>query len=195
MANAGSQSSSRTAGEPTGQQAENPQPADTQGIAPSVADGPAVGEIVKKIQTQIRDLVADEVALAKSELVPSAKNAGVGAGVMIGALYFVLNAFILLYIAAALAIWAWLPIPVAAGFAIMGGVLVIIAAILGIVGLIAVKKIKGPKRTVAHGKQTAEAVKQAISRGNTAASAPQIEATSQHSAVTSGQETTNQATH
>jgi uncharacterized membrane protein YqjE len=181
MASAGSQSSSRTAGDSTDQQ-----PAD--GIqASAVTDSPAVGEIVKKIQSQIQSLVTDEVALAKAELVPSAKNAGMGAGVFIGALYFVLNAFILLYIAAALAIWAWLPIPIAVAFVIMAGVLVVIAAILGIVGLVAVKKIKGPKRTVAHGKQTAAAVRQAISRGNAAASTPQVEATGQQPAVTSSQ--------
>lgn len=186
MANAGSEPSSRAAGESADQPAGSPPP----GATSPAAETPAVAEIVKKIQTEVRALVKGEVELAKSEIVPSVKNAGMGAGVFIGALYFILNAAILLFIAGALAIWTWWDFPIALSFVIMAAVLVVIAGILGLVGLIAVKKVKGPKRTVAHGKQTADAVKQAVSRGNAAASAPQVEAaSSQPQAVARGQET------
>lgn len=182
MANAGSSSTGRAGGKSVDQQAraDESQPSMAQ---PSTSD-PAVGEIVKKIQTDVRELVQGEVQLAKSELVPSAKNAGMGAGVFIGALYFILNAAILLFIAGALAIWKWLDVPIAVAFVIMAGVLIVVAGVLGLIGLIAVKKVKGPKRTVAHGKQTADAVKQAIARGNAAASAPPVESADQRPEVT-----------
>jgi hypothetical protein len=135
-----------------------------------------VGDIVKDIQGEIRTIVKGEIDLAKSELVPSAKNAGVGAGAFTGALYFMLNALLLLYVAGALAIWQWLDIPIALGFVIMAGVLIVIAAILGLFGLGRVKKVKGPDRAIAQGQQTADAVKTAIARGNAAATAQQIEA-------------------
>jgi hypothetical protein len=115
------------------------------------------------------------VELAKSELVPSAKNAGIGAGAFSGALYFLLNALLLLYVAGALAISEWLNIHIALGFVIMGGVLIVIAGILGLIGLSRVKKVKGPDRAIAQGQQTADAVKTAIARGNAAATAQQIE--------------------
>lgn len=152
--------------------------------AAPTANSPEVRDIVQKIQTEIRTLVKGEVELAKSELIPSVKNAGMGAGVFIGALYFILNAAILLFIAGALAIWRWLDLPIAVAFVIMAGVLVVLAGILGLIGLIAVKKVKGPQRTVAHGKQTADAVKQAVSRGNAAASAPAVGQAEQPAAVT-----------
>lgn len=168
MANAESEPGSRATGQSVDQQAGSPSQEPASGAAPTAADTPAVGEIVQKIQTEVRSMVKGEVELAKSEIVPSVKNAGVGAGVFVGALYFILNAAILLFIAGALAIWTWWDLPIALAFVIMAAVLVVIAGILGLVGLIAVKKVKGPRRTVAHGKQTADAVKQAISRGNAA---------------------------
>lgn len=194
MANAGSEPSSRAAAKTADQRAGSSQQAPTRSGAaasktPSGADAPAVGEIVQKIQTEVRGLVKGEVELAKSELVPSVKNAGKGAGVFTAALYFILNAAILLFIAGALAIWNWLELPIALAFVIMAGVLVVIAGILGLIGLIAVKKVKGPQRTIAHGRQTADAVKQAIARGNAAASAPPVEAATQTQAVTRGKDT------
>jgi hypothetical protein len=134
-----------------------------------------VGDILKDIQTEISTLIKDEVELAKKELVPSARNGGMGAGLFVGALYFILNALLLLYVAGSLAIWKWLNLPIALGFVIMAGVLIVIAVILALVGLVLVKRVKGPKQTIAQGKRTADAVKAAISRGNAAATAPKIE--------------------
>src|SRR4051794_2104251 len=143
--------------------------------AASTPPARGVGDIVKDIQGEIRTIVKGEVELAKTELVPSAKNAGIGAGAFSGALYFLLNALLLLYVAGSLAIWQWLDIPIALGFVIMAGVLIVIAGILGLVGLSRVKKVKGPDRAIAQGQQTADAVKTAIARGNAAATAKQIE--------------------
>lgn len=136
---------------------------------------PGVKDVVKSIQGDIKQLVQDEIELAKQELVPSAKNAGIGAGVFSGALYFVLNALILLFIAGSLAIWKWLDLPIALGFVIMAGVLLVVAAILGLIGYTRFRKVKPPQETIAQGQKTADTVKLAIARGNAAATAKKIE--------------------
>jgi len=138
---------------------------------------PGVKDILDKIKSDVQVLVKGEIELAVSELKPSATNAGIGAGMFSGALYFVLNALILLFIAGALAIWKWLDVPIAVAFVIMAGVLIVIAGILGLIGYLRVKKVKGPDATIAEGKQTAESVKSAIARANAAANAQQIEGT------------------
>ena len=138
---------------------------------------PAVGDIVKDIQNDIKSMVQNEVALAKSELVPSAKNAGIGAGLFAGAGYFAACAAALLFMAGALAIWRWLNIPIALGFVIMAAILLVVAAILGLVGFTRVKKVKGPNKTIAQAKTSVNAVKGAIQEGRAAAKAPLIEGT------------------
>lgn len=137
----------------------------------------SVGDVVKDIQNDIRSLVQNEVALAKAELIPSAKNAGIGAGLFAGAGYFAACAAALLFIAGSLAIWKWLNIPIALGFVIMAALLLIVAAILGGIGYALVKKVKGPKQTIAQAKTSVDAVKGAIQQGNAAAKAPLIEGT------------------
>lgn len=153
---------------------------DGDGIRPERATSttqpaPAVKDILDKIKSDVQVLVRGEIELAVSELKPAAAHAGVGAGMFSGALYFVLNAFILLFIAGALAIWKWLDLPIAVAFVIMAGVLIVIAGILALIGLVLVKKVKGPDAAIAEGKQTADSVKAAIARGNAAATAKQIE--------------------
>jgi uncharacterized membrane protein YqjE len=142
-----------------------------------VPQAPGVRDILQDIQADVSTLIKSEVELAKQELVPSAKNAGVGAGMFSGALYFVLNAFILLFIAGALAIWQWFHVPIAVAFVIMAGVLIVVAGILGLIGYLRVRKVKGPEQAIAQGQQTADSVKAAIARGNAAATAKRIEGT------------------
>ncbi len=132
-----------------------------------------VGDIVKSITGDVKLLVRDEIQLAKSELVPAAKNAGIGAGLFGAAGYFAICALSVLYFAAAFAlaqvVETWL------AFLIVGVALLLVAAALGLVGLMLVKKVRGPKRTIASANATVAEVKAAVQRGNAAATAPQIE--------------------
>jgi hypothetical protein len=133
-----------------------------------------VGDIVKSITDDVKLLVRDEIELAKAELVPAAKNAGIGAGMFGAAGYFAICALSVLYFAAAFGLVAlglsyWL------AFLIVGVVLLVIAAVLGLVGLVLVKKVKGPQRTIANVNTTVAELKAAVQRGNDAAKAPQIE--------------------
>ncbi|WP_375426236.1 phage holin family protein [uncultured Friedmanniella sp.] len=133
-----------------------------------------VGDIVKSITDDVKLLVRDEIQLAKAELVPAAKNAGIGAGMFGAAGYFGICALSVLYFAAAFGLVAlglsyWL------SFLIVGVVLLVVAAVLGLIGLTLVKKVKGPQRTIASVNTTVAELKGAVQRGNDAAKSPEIE--------------------
>lgn len=134
----------------------------------------AVGDIIKNITDDVKLLVQDQVELAKAELTPAAKKGGTGLGLFGVAGYFALSASILLYVAAAFGLVnaglaPWL------AFLIVGVALLLIAGILGGVGYLVVRKIKGPDRTIAQAKQSVAEVKEAAQRAVAAANAPQIE--------------------
>ena len=134
----------------------------------------AVGEIIKNITDDVKLLVQDQIELAKTELVPAAKNGGTGAGLFGAAGYFALSATILLYFAAAFGLVEaglspWL------AFLIVGVALLFIAGILAGIGYLFIKRVKGPDRTIAQANRAANEVKSAAERALAAASAPEIE--------------------
>ena len=126
-----------------------------------------VGDIVKSITGDVKLLVRDEIQLAKSELVPAAKNAGIGAGMFGAAGYFAISALSVLYFAAAFGLAEVLPTWLA--FLIVGVVLLVIAAVLGLVGLVLIRKVKGPQRTIASANATIAELKAAVQRSSSAA--------------------------
>lgn len=132
-----------------------------------------VSDLIKGISDDVKLLVRDEIQLAKAELVPAAKNAGIGAGLFGAAGYFAICALSVLYFAAAFALAQvmdeWL------AFLIVGVALLLIAAVLGLVGLVLVKRVKAPEKTIANANATVAEIKAAVQRGNAAATAPQIE--------------------
>jgi hypothetical protein len=133
----------------------------------------SVSDLIKGISDDVKLLVRDEIQLAKAELVPAAKNAGIGAGLFGAAGYFAICALSVLYFAAAFALAqvmeTWL------AFLIVGVALLLIAAVLGLVGFLLVKRVKAPEKTIAHANATVAEIKAAVQRGNAAATAPQIE--------------------
>jgi Putative Actinobacterial Holin-X, holin superfamily III len=134
----------------------------------------AVGDIIKNITDDVKLLVQDQVELAKAELTPAAKKGGTGLGLFGVAGYFALSASILLYFAAAFGLVeaglaAWL------AFLIVAVALLLIAGILGGIGYLVVRKIKGPDRTIAQANQSVAELKEAAQRAVAAANAPQIE--------------------
>lgn len=139
-----------------------------------MADSPAVGDLVKSISDDVKHLVQSEIELAKAELIPSAKKAGIGAGMFGGAGYFGINGLTLLYVAIALGIFA-LGLPLWLSFLIVAVVLLLLAGILALIGLRNVKQVKGPERTIAQAQTTVAEIKGAVQHANAAAKAPQIE--------------------
>jgi hypothetical protein len=138
-----------------------------------VADLP-VGDIIKNITDDVKLLVQDQIELAKTELIPAAKNGGTGAGLFGVAGYFSLSATILLYFAAAFGLVAaglaaWL------AFLIVAAALLLIAGICAGIGYLFVKRVKPPERTIAQANLATTEVKGAAERALAAAKAPQIE--------------------
>jgi hypothetical protein len=131
-------------------------------------------EEIVGLRDDIVALVKAEVALAKAELTPKAKTAGIGAGMLSGAGYFALNAALLLYVAAAVGIGAWLQQylgllgGVAVGFVIVGVVFGLFAGILALIGQAKLKELKRsptPELTISNAQGSVEDVKDAIARG------------------------------
>jgi hypothetical protein len=139
-----------------------------------VADA-AVGDLIKNITDDVKLLVQDQIELAKVELVPAAKKGGTGAGLFGAAGYFALSATILLYFAAAWGLVEGAGLAAWLAFLIVGVALLLIAGILGGIGYVIVKKIKGPERTIAQANQSVTEVKAAAERAVAAANAPEIE--------------------
>ncbi|KQR51035.1 hypothetical protein ASF88_17725 [Leifsonia sp. Leaf336] len=89
-------------------------------------------QLTKDATAQLKRLLAAELALFKAEMAAKAKAAGIGAGLLVGALVFVFFAVGVLITAAvfafALIVPAWLAALIVAGILI---VLAIIAALIG----------------------------------------------------------------
>ena len=118
----------------------------------------AVGDIIKAITGDVKELVRDEVQLAKAELVPAAKAGGIGAGLLAGAAFFGVSAvfilyFCVVYVLVRLGLTEW------ASFLIVGAALLVLAGLLGAIGFSMVKKVKAPQRAIKQAKETVEAVK------------------------------------
>ena len=134
----------------------------------------AVGDIIKSITDDVKLLVKDEIELAKAELIPAAKSGGIGAGLFGAAGYFGICALSILYFAAAFGLVA-LGLSEPLAFLIVGVALLLIAGICAGIGLMMIKKVKGPERTILQANKTVTEVKEAAQHAIAAAKAPQIE--------------------
>lgn len=138
----------------------------------------AISDLISRVKTDVQELVKDELALAKAELIPQAKSGGIGVGLFAGAAYFALNGLSLLFLCGALAIALLFDAPtggIALGFLIMAGLVFIIAGVLAFVGLLAVKKVKGPQRTQAQAVAAIETVKGAVTRATAEVKTTELE--------------------
>jgi Flp pilus assembly protein TadB len=99
-------------------------------------------ELTKDLVAQLRRLVASELALFKAEMSAKAKAAGIGAGMLVGALVFLFFAFGVLVTAAVLGFALILPAWLSA--LIVAGILILIAVVLGLIGWRSLKKVVPP---------------------------------------------------
>lgn len=126
---------------------------------------------LNQITADIRTIVRAEIELAKAEVVPGAKRAGLGAGLFVVAGVFVLIAvnvlFICLGFAFANLFWEHTS-PIGAfgfGFLCAAGVYLLLAAAFALVGLANVKKLRKPEAAIAQAEKTLAAVNHAKSAG------------------------------
>jgi hypothetical protein len=117
--------------------------------------GAGFGEIVKQLSQETSTLVRQELELAKAEMTVKAKRAGIGAGLIGGALVVVLAAvgalvaFLILLLAEGMADWG--------AALIVGGVLLAVAAAMALMGR---KKLRQATPPVPE--QTVESVKEDV---------------------------------
>lgn len=132
---------------------------------------PEVGDVVKDISADISTLVKGEIALAKSEIIPQAKKAGIGAGLLAGAAVFGVIALNVLFVCLGFVFtnlfWGHTATPVGAfgwGFLCAVGVYLILAAILAVIGITRMK-FKKPEKTIEEGVKAKNAIAHAVSSG------------------------------
>ncbi len=134
-----------------------------------------VGDLIKSITDDVKQLVRDEVALAKTELIPAAKNGGIGAGLFAGAGYFGICALSVLYFAAGFGLAELFDWGVWLGLLVVGVALLLVAGICAGVGYLMIKKVKGPETPIAPPNGPGTAVTAGVPQARAGAKAPQIE--------------------
>ena len=123
------------------------------------------GSLLSDAINQLTRLVRGEVALAKAEVAQNIKSAGLGIGLLVGALVLVFVALNVLV----LALVAALGELIGAGWAalVVGIVLLAIAGILAMRGLNALKPENiAPSRTVRNVQADAQTIKENVSNGH-----------------------------
>jgi Putative Actinobacterial Holin-X, holin superfamily III len=107
----------------------------------------SLGDLVALASTSVSHLIRSEITLAKTELSVDAKKAALGSALFGVALVFftpvvVLLAFALAYGLMALGLWDWV------AFLAVAGIWTLVGALLTLFGVMRVKGIKGPRRTM-----------------------------------------------
>ncbi|MFB7634645.1 phage holin family protein [Streptomyces sp. NPDC056149] len=120
----------------------------------------SLGQLVATATAEMSALVHDEIALAKAELRQDAKRAGIGSAAFVVAGVLALFALPVLSFAAAYGIHN-LGLGLAWSFLIVGGAFLIIAALLILVAMAKIKKIKKPEKSIASAKETAAVLQKA----------------------------------
>ena len=123
-------------------------------------DDPTIGRLVSDASRDISSLVSQEIQLAKSELKVSLKNGGTGVGLFAAAAFFGLMSLIMLSVAIAYLIhWNGRGLDLHWAFLIVFGFYLLLAALLALVGLRKVKRVKGPERAIHQAQETRAALK------------------------------------
>lgn len=142
-------------------------------------EGPSLknaGSTFQQVKASLAEFVTRETELAKAEVVPAAKQAGIGSGMFAGAGILALHALWMILIAIVLAI-AWLLNsttdlgPWASGtiaFLAVAVFSLLVAFILVKVGQSRFKKVSKPEATIAEAKATLTAISDAVSGDNPA---------------------------
>ncbi|HEX8519407.1 MAG TPA: phage holin family protein [Pseudonocardia sp.] len=120
------------------------------------SDDRTVGALVREVTTQLSTLVRAEVELARSEVTAEVKKG------VTGSVYFIIAAtiglfslfFLFFTLAELLAVWLNRP----ASFAIVFGVMVLGAALFGLLGYRKVRKIRKPERTIESLRESAQVI-------------------------------------
>lgn len=144
-----------------------------------MSDRLQVADLFNNLKTDATALVQDNIALAKAEIAPAAKHAGIGGGLFGGAGYFAANGISLLFLAGAFAfslmwqaIFNWgILLALIVGFCTMALLGFIIAGILALLGKKQIEQVQPPKATIEEAKNTMAAIGDALKQGQAAVQA------------------------
>jgi uncharacterized membrane protein YqjE len=121
-------------------------------------DDPTIGRLVADASRDISALVQSEIALAKSELRFSVKAGGIGAAMFVVAGFLGLLIIVMLSIAVAYFL-VMAGLDPAWAFLIVAGAYLLLVVLLLIVGVMLIKKVKAPTKTIATAKEIPSALK------------------------------------
>ena len=119
---------------------------------PAVAEEPTIGKLVVDASRDVSSLIQSEIALAKSELRISVKAGGVSIGLFAAAAFLGLLAVIMVSIAFAYFL-NMTGLDLAWCFLIVFGVYLLLAGLLGFIGVRTIKKVKAPERAIEQAKE------------------------------------------
>jgi uncharacterized membrane protein YqjE len=127
----------------------------------------SIGGLVKEASAHVSTLVRAEVELARAEVTAEVKKGLQGSIFFVVAFVVVLFSLFFLFFTIAQVIAIWLP--QWAAFAITFGIMIVAAAVFGLLGYLRVRKIRKPERTISTLKESAQVLSHV---GHTAAPAP-----------------------
>jgi hypothetical protein len=125
---------------------------------PRPADDPTIGRLVADASRDISALVQSEIALAKSEIRFSVKAGGIGAAMFVVAGFFLLLITVMLSISVGYFL-VMAGLHPAWAFLIVAGAYLLLAALLILLGVVMIKKVKAPTKTIATAKEIPAALK------------------------------------
>ena len=117
---------------------------------------PSIGELIKDATTQMSTLVRAEVELARSEITRDVKKGLTGSVYFIAALVvlFYSTFFFFFFVAELLDTWLWRWF----AFLIVFLTMAVVGAVLGLLGFLKVRRIRGPRQTIESVKETRTAL-------------------------------------
>jgi hypothetical protein len=110
------------------------------------SSAPSLGELVGTATRDLSELLRKEVELAKLEIKQEVATAGKGAGLLGSAGAAALLGLLFLEVSLAFALGRL--VPLGAGFAIVGGLHLLVAAALAVTGKASLSRLGPPRRTI-----------------------------------------------
>jgi hypothetical protein len=116
---------------------------------------PTIGKLVSDASRDVSSLIRSEIELAKTELQLSVKAGGTGIALFAAAGFFAVMALIMLSVAFAYFLnWNGQGLDLHWAFTVVFGVYLLVAALLGFIGVRKVKKVRGPEKAIAQASET-----------------------------------------
>jgi uncharacterized membrane protein YqjE len=114
----------------------------------------SIGELVREATTHVSTLVRAEVELARAEITSEVKKGLQGSVFFVIALTILLFSLFFAFLALGEVLDIWLPR--SAAFAIVFGIMLLTAALFGLLGYLRVRRIRKPERTISSLKESAQ---------------------------------------